>query len=58
MEVRAQKIRAKKLKNATGRPPRLRATLGALVLIAIRQRPYRELEDQIRYYARHATGAD
>jgi hypothetical protein len=51
MEVRAEKIRAKKLKNAAGRPPHLRATLGALTLMAIRQRPYRELEDQIRYYA-------
>lgn len=51
MEVRAEKIRAKKLKNAAGRPPRLRATLGALTLMAIRQRPYREVEDQIRYYA-------
>ena len=30
MEVRAEKIRAKKLKNAAGRPPHLRATLGAL----------------------------
>jgi len=51
MEVRAQKIRAKKLKNAAGRPPHLRAALGALTLMAIRQRPYRELEEQIRYYA-------
>ena len=39
MEIRAQKVRAKKLKNAAGRPPRLRATFGALVLRAIRQRP-------------------
>jgi hypothetical protein len=51
MEARAEKIRAKKLKNAAGRPPRLRATLGALVLMALRTRPYREVEDQIRYYA-------
>ena len=29
MEVRAEKIRAKKLKSAAGRPPHLRATLGA-----------------------------
>jgi len=28
MEMRAEKIRAKKLKNAAGRPPQLRATLG------------------------------
>ncbi len=51
MEVRVEKVRAKKLKNAAGRPPHLRATLGALTLMALRQRPYRELEDQIRYYA-------
>jgi hypothetical protein len=51
MEARAQQIRAKKLKSAAGRPPHLRATLGALVLMAIRYRPYREVQDQIRYYA-------
>jgi Transposase domain (DUF772) len=51
LEVRAEKIREKKLKNAAGRPPQLRALLGALTLMAIRNRPYRELEDQIRYYA-------
>ena len=51
MEARAQQIRTKKLKNGAGRPPHLRATLGALVLMAIRYRPYREVEDQIRYYA-------
>ena len=51
MEARAQQIRTRKLKNAAGRPPHLRATLGALALMAIRYRPYREVEDQIRYYA-------
>ena len=51
MEVQAEKIRAKKLKNAAGRPPHLRATLGALTLMAIRKMPYREVEEQIRYYA-------
>lgn len=51
MEVRAEKIREKKLKNAAGRPPRLRATLGALTLMALRKLPYREIEEQIRYYA-------
>jgi hypothetical protein len=51
MEVRAEGIRAKKLKNAAGRPPHLRATLGALTLMALRSRPYREVEEQIRYYA-------
>ena len=51
MEARAQKIRQGKLKNAAGRPPHLRATLGALVLMALRRLPYRETEEQIRYYA-------
>lgn len=51
MEVRATKIREKKLKNAAGRPPHLRATLGALTLMALRRLPYREVEEQIRYYA-------
>jgi hypothetical protein len=51
MEVQAEKVRAKKLKNAAGRPPNLRATLGALTLMAIRKMPYREAEEQIRYYA-------
>jgi len=51
MEARAEKIREKTLKNAAGRPPRLRATLGALTLMALRSRPYREVEEQIRYYA-------
>src|SRR5664279_6440928 len=51
MEVRAAKIREKKLKNAAGRPPHLRATLGALTLMALRRLPYREVEEQIRYYA-------
>jgi hypothetical protein len=51
MELQAEKVRTKKLKNAAGRPPNLRATLGALTLMAIRKMPYREAEEQIRYYA-------
>lgn len=51
MESQAEKVRAKKLKNAAGRPPNLRATLGALTLMAIRRVTYREAEEQIRYYA-------
>ena len=51
IEGRAEKIRERKLKNAAGRPPHLRATLGALILMALRRLPYRELEEQIRYYA-------
>lgn len=50
MEMRAAKIREKKLKNAAGRPPHLRATLGALTLIALRRLPYREVEEQIRHH--------
>jgi hypothetical protein len=51
MEVRVEKIREKKLKNGAGRPPHLRPLLGALTFMAIRRVPYREAEEQIRYYA-------
>ena len=49
--IAAQKIRSSKLKNTAGRPPHLRALLGAMVLRATRYMPYRSLEDQIRHYA-------
>jgi IS5 family transposase len=49
--LRAEVIRAGKLKTGAGRPPRLRALVGAMVLRATRYMPYRVLEDQIRYYA-------
>ena len=51
LEDRAQQIRSSKLKNAAGRPPHLRATLGAMLLMATRRLTYREAEDLIRYYA-------
>lgn len=51
MERRAEEIRRKKLKNGAGRPPHLRAMLGAVVFMATRRLTYREAEDQIRYYA-------
>src|SRR5688572_3015895 len=51
LEFRAEVIRGSKLKNAAGRPPHLRALLGAMVLRATRYVPYRVLEDQIRHYA-------
>jgi hypothetical protein len=51
MEDRAQQIRSSKLKNAAGRPPHLRASLGAMLLMATRRLTYREAEDLIRYYA-------
>ena len=35
----AQEIRCAKLKNAAGRPPHLRATLGALLFMTLRKRP-------------------
>lgn len=46
-----QAIRSSKLKSAAGRPPRLRALVGALVFRATRQMTYRETEDLIRHYA-------
>jgi len=51
MEEQAQQIRSAKLKNAAGRPPHLRALLGATLLMATRKLTYREAEDLIRYYA-------
>ena len=43
-------IRLSKVKNAAGRPPHLRALVGALLLKATRKMTYREAEDLIRYY--------
>ena len=51
LQQRAQQIRLAKLKNAAGQPPHLRATLGAMVLMATRKLTYREAEDLICYYA-------
>ena len=51
LEIRAEVIRASKLKSAAGRPPHLRVLLGAMVLRATRYMPLRVLADQIRYYA-------
>ena len=51
LEELVQAIRLSKLKNAAGRPPHLRALIGALVLRAMRYRTFRDLEDLIRYYA-------
>src|SRR5713226_5979843 len=44
-------IRLGKVKNGAGRPPHLRALVGALLLRAVRKLAYRETEDLIRYYA-------
>jgi Transposase domain (DUF772) len=54
----AQTIRRKKLKNAAGRPPNLRALLGAVVFRATHKMSYRDTEDQLRHYgpARYLCG--
>jgi hypothetical protein len=44
-------IRQSKVKNAAGRPPHLRALVGALLLRAVRKLTYRDTADMIRYYA-------
>ena len=51
LEEQVEKIRHKKLKNAAGRPPQLRALIGAVLLMAMRRMTYRDAEDQIRHYA-------
>ena len=51
LEDLVQQIRMGKLKNAAGRPPQLRALIGAMVFRATRKMSYRETEDQIRHYA-------
>jgi len=51
LQQHAQQIRLAKLKNAAGQPPHLRATLGAMILMATRKLTYREAEDLIQYYA-------
>ena len=51
LEEKVQVIRHSKLKNAAGRPPHLRALMGALLLKAMRDATWRETEDLIRHYA-------
>ena len=51
LEEVVEEIRARKLKNAAGRPPHLRALIGAVVFRATRRITYRENEDQIRHCA-------
>lgn len=46
-----EKVRRSKLKSLAGRPPHLRALIGAVILMAWRSMTYREAEEQIRYYA-------
>src|SRR5438552_18918936 len=51
LEELVQTIRLSKLKNEAGRPPHLRALIGALVFRATRKMTYRDTEEQIRHYA-------
>jgi hypothetical protein len=51
LEQVVEEIRRSKLKNDAGRPPHLRALIGAVVLRATHRMSYRETEDQIRHYA-------
>jgi hypothetical protein len=55
---RVEVIREKKLRSAAGRPPHLRALIGALLLKATRNMTWRDAEDQIRHYgpARYLCG--
>jgi hypothetical protein len=48
---RVEVIREKMLKSAAGRPPHLRALIGAMLLKATRDMTWRQAEDQIRHYA-------
>jgi hypothetical protein len=51
LEELVQAIRRSKLKNEAGRPPHLRALIGAVLFRALRKMTYRDTEDQIRHYA-------
>jgi IS5 family transposase len=51
LEQVVEEIRRRKLKNEAGRPPHLRALIGAVVLRATHRMSYRDTEDQIRHYA-------
>jgi len=46
-----REIRRSKLTSNAGRPPHLRALIGAVILMAMKNMTYREAEEQIRYYA-------
>ena len=58
LEIEVESIRMSKVKNATGRPPQLRALIGALLLKATRDMTWREAEDQIRHYAPGTARSD
>lgn len=50
LERAASEIREKKVKGPGGRVPHLRVMLGAMALMALRRKTYRETEDLLRYY--------
>lgn len=50
LEERVEAMRLTRVKNAAGRPPHLRALIGAVLFRALRRLSYRETEEQIRYY--------
>lgn len=51
LEELVQAVRLSKLKSEAGRPPHLRALIGALIFRATRKMTYRDTEEQIRHYA-------
>ena len=48
---RVESVRRRRNKSAAGRPPHLRALIGAMLLKATRNMTWRAAEDQIRHYA-------
>lgn len=50
LERAAAEIRETKVKGPGGRVPHLRVMLGAMALMALRRKTYRETEDLLRYY--------
>src|SRR6185312_3491575 len=48
---KVEEIREARVKSRAGRPPHLRALLGAVILRATKKMTFRDAEDQIRYYA-------
>ncbi|MGQ0722399.1 MAG: transposase, partial [Candidatus Eiseniibacteriota bacterium] len=51
LEEVVDRIRLRKVKNEAGRPPHLRATIGAVVLMSTQKVTVRHAEDLIRHYA-------
>jgi hypothetical protein len=51
LEELVERIRRRKVKNDAGRPPHLRTTIGAVVLMGTQKVTLRQAEDLIRHYA-------